>query len=281
MKTAFQGATGAFSEEAVEHLVPDGEPVPLPTFEETFEALVEGQVDRAVLPIENSLFGSVHANYDLLREHDVRITGEVQLRIRHHLMAPAGTTHESIRRVYSHPQALGQCRDFLRSELPAAEAIAAYDTAGAARMVAAMGLTDTAAIASSRAAEAYGLEVLRSGVESHHRNYTRFLLLARPEDVPDSLPAGPAVKTSIVYTLGENVPGALFKSLAAFALRDIDLFKLESRPLPGSPGQYLFYLDLRGGAAEEPIARALDHLAELTSLLKILGSYSEGAMVGE
>jgi prephenate dehydratase len=276
-KAAFQGEIGAFSEEAVFALYESAEVLPLPSFEAVFEAVAEGRADRAVIPIENSLFGSVHANYDLLREHELAIVGELNLRIRHHLMALAGVEASGIRRVYSHPQALGQCQAYLRNHLSSAEVVPAYDTAGAAKMVAEAGLRDAAAIASERAAREYGLDILAAGIESNHQNYTRFLALAPSAGPPP--PSGPC-KTSIVYAMQKNVPGALFKSLAVFALRDIDLFKIESRPLVGSPGSYLFYLDFAGADTDASVRRALDHLGEITSYLKVLGSYAPGRVVG-
>ena len=279
MRIAFQGEIGAFSEEAAKTLFPEAEVVPTASFEEVFTAVAEEAVDRAVVPIENSLFGSVHVNYDLLRAHDVRITGELKLRIRHHLMALPGTTLDAVARVYSHPQGLGQCQAYLQAHLAHAEAVPVYDTAGAAKMVAERQEQDAAAIASRQAATEYGLEVLASGIESNHQNYTRFLVLTREAEA-DPPPDGAApVKTSIVYAMRRNVPGALFKSLAVFALRDLDLFKIESRPLVGSPGNYLFYLDLQGSLATEEVRRALDHLGELTSYLKVLGSYPLGRVV--
>ncbi|NBB87201.1 MAG: prephenate dehydratase [Bacteroidetes bacterium] len=278
MLVAFQGETGAFSEEAVEGLFPDATPVPQPSFDDVFQALQEGRVARAVIPIENSLFGSVHINYDLLQAHSVHIVGEGMLRIRHHLMAPAGARLEGLERVYSHPQALGQCRTFLRKDVPQAEATSTYDTAGAAKMVAAKGNLRLGAIASARAAATYGLTVLAASIESNPRNETRFLVLApgRYAAVASSPVTEARAKTSLVYALRGNVPGALFKTLAVFALREIDLLKVESRPLVGHPGRYLFYLDVVGGATEEPVARALGHLHELTSSLRVLGSYPEG-----
>lgn len=280
LRIAFQGETGAFSEEAARGLFPGGAVVPTPSFEAVFAALEGGAVDRAVVPIENSLFGSVHVNYDLLRAHEVVILGELHLRVRHNLMAPPGATLEGVRRVHSHPQALGQCQAYLRTRLPQAEAVPAYDTAGAARMVARAADPADAAIASARAAAEYGLDVLAAGIESNHQNYTRFLALARAgEGAPLAAEADAPFKTSLVYAMRENVPGVLFKSLAVFALRDLNLFKIESRPLVGSPGQYLFYLDVAGSTTDETVRRALDHLSELTASLKILGSYPRGRVV--
>lgn len=278
---AFQGEIGAFSEEAALALFPEASVLPRPTFEAVFAAVEAGEAGRAVIPIENSLFGSVHVNYDLLRAHELYIVRELQLRIRHHLMACAGATLEGIRQVHSHPQALGQCQAFLRERLPHAEAVPAYDTAGSAKMVAEQGDPAVAAIASARAAVEYGLKVLAAGIESNHQNYTRFLALARRDEAsPLEAEAGTAFKTSLVYAMRENVPGALFKSLAVFALRDLDLLKIESRPLVGSPGQYLFYLDVGGAVADEPVQRALDHLGEITAYLRVLGSYPRGRTLG-
>lgn len=278
MRIAFQGEIGAYSEEAVRALFPEAEVVPKASFEAVFEAVERGTVVQGVVPIENSLFGSVHVNYDLLREHELVIVGELKLRIRHNLMALPGVVLEEIRRVYSHPQGLGQCRTFLKTHLAQAQTVATYDTAGSAKMVAEEQARDVAAIASQQAAIEYGLEILAAGIESNHQNYTRFLVLARgAETVPAH--TAEATKTSIVYAMRTNVPGALFKSLAVFALRDIDLYKIESRPLVGSPGEYLFYLDLAGSVDDAPVQRALDHLQEIAAYLKVLGSYPHGRTV--
>lgn len=280
MRIAFQGETGAFSEEAVRALCGDAEPVPCPEFSDVFRAAEQGDVERAVIPIENSLFGSVHANYDLLRTHELSIVGELQLRIRHNLMAPPGVKLEDVRVVFSHPQALGQCHDFLKTRLPSADVVPAYDTAGAAKRVAEDGRPDEAAIASERAAAEYGLDILEAGIESNHENYTRFLALGRDGQMPEGRKmARDDWKTSIVYSMRKNVPGSLFKSLAVFALRDLDLFKIESRPLVGSPGSYLFYLDVQGAAVDDPVDKALDHLREIASYLRVLGSYQRGPTV--
>lgn len=279
MKVAFQGEAGAFSEEAVFALYPDSESLARPSFESVFESVGDGSADRGVIPIENSLHGSVHENYDLLREHELRIISEIHLRIRHYLLAIASARLEGIRSVCSHPQALGQCRTFLKNNCSDAEIVAVYDTAGAAKMVAERCDSSRAAIASARAAEKYGLITLAEGIESNHQNYTRFLSLARAEDAiralsntDDKIP----LKTSIVYAQRENIPGSLFKSLAVFALRDIDLYKIESRPLVGSPGKYLFYLDHSGSSDDEPVQNALQHLEEVAATVKVLGTYPVG-----
>lgn len=277
LRIAFQGEIGAYSEDALLGLFPGAEVVPCPSFERVFETVESGAVDGGVVPIENSLHGSVHANYDLLREHDLRITAELHLRIRHHLLAVPGTHLADIQSVQSHPQALGQCRAFLKEHLPAASLVPAYDTAGAAKDLAASGRKDTAAIASESAAREYGLEMLASGIESNPNNYTRFLALRRRGgetiDAASSGDTRTATKTSLLYVPGHNIPGVLFKSLAVFALRDIDLFKIESRPLVGTPGKYIFYLDLAGSTEDETVANAIGHLEEIAAFVKVLGSY--------
>jgi prephenate dehydratase len=194
-------------------------------------------------------------------------------------MAPSGASLEGLETVRSHAQALGQCRAWLRAHVPHATGEATPDTAGAAREVAAAGDPTVAAIASKRAAEQYGLTILADGLEDDAQNFTRFLVIA-PETA-DAPPIGDGPeKTSVAFVLQENVPGALFKSLAVFALRDLDLLKIESRPLVGRPGRYRFYIDVDGAAADEAVARALDHLREITLELQVLGSYPHGATYG-
>jgi len=278
-RVAFQGEPGAFSEEAVEHVFEAPETRPCTAFEDVFEAVEAGEVDRGVVPIENAVFGSVRVNYDHLRTHAVTIVGELQLRIRHYLMAPAGATIASLETVRSHAQALGQCRSWLRSHVPHATGEATPDTAGAAREVAAAGDPSVAAIASERAAEQYGLTVLAEGLEDDSQNFTRFLVIAPTNGDHTPIGDGPE-KTSVAFVLQDNVPGALFKSLAVFALRDLDLLKIESRPLVGRPGRYRFYIDVDGAADDEPVALALDHLREITLELQVLGSYPHGATYG-
>ncbi|MFO8233092.1 MAG: prephenate dehydratase [Longimonas sp.] len=273
MTVAFQGTAGAYSEAAAAHLYPEATPQPCDTFADLFEAVANKTVQAGVVPIENSLFGSVHANYDHLRTHDVHIEVGQFMRIRHCLMAPSGTTRDTIRTVHSHPQALGQCQNYVARTLPDAEPVAAYDTAGAARAVAKSDDRTQAAIASKQAAIEYGLTVLAEGIEDHNGNYTRFLGIRAGEAEDHVHPQ--ANRTSVVFALRENVPGALFKSLAVFALRELDLCKMESRPQFGTPGQYLFYVDVAGSYADTPLRRALGHLHELTTEQKLLGAYHE------
>ncbi len=279
LRVAFQGEPGAFSEEAVEQVFAEAATQPCASFEDVFEAVETGAVDRGVIPIENAVFGSVRVNYDHLRTHAVAIVGELQLRIRHHLMAPDGASVEDLHTIQSHAQALGQCRAWLQTHAPHATTQPTPDTAGAAQAVAARGDSSVAAIASRRAAEQYGLTVLADGLEDDAQNFTRFLVLA-PEDA-DAAPIGDGPrKTSVAFVLQENVPGALFKSLAVFALRELDLLKIESRPLVGHPGRYRFYVDVDGALADEALERALDHLREITMELQVLGSYPHGTTYG-
>lgn len=279
LHVAFQGEPGAFSEEAVGRVFEEPEVQCCASFQDVFEAVEGRTVDRGVIPIENAVHGSVRVNYDHLRTHEVSIVGELQLRIRHCLMAPTGATIDSLRTVRSHAQALGQCRAWLRSRLSHAAIEPTPDTAGAARQVAEEGDRSIAAVASRRAAEQYGLDVLAEGLEDDDQNFTRFLVLAPENGNKNPVGSGPP-KTSVTFVLQDNVPGALFKSLAVFALRELDLHKIESRPLVGRPGRYRFYVDVDGAVDDEPVSRALDHLREITREVQVLGSYPRGATYG-
>jgi prephenate dehydratase len=275
---AFQGERGAFSEEAARRLLgPAIEVVPCPRFEDVFQALERKKVQAAVIPIENSLHGSVHENYDHLLRFDLPIVAETSVRIVHNLIAAPGVGFGKIRRVFSHPVALNQCLDFFAAH-PQLEKIPFYDTAGSVKMVMAEGLQDAAAIASAVAAETYGARILRRSIEDDRQNFTRFFALRRPEDVrrnPVRAKKGGQWKTSLVFTT-RNVPGALFRSLSAFALRDLNLAKIESRPLRGKPWEYLFYLDFMGKVSDPVCRNALSHLGELADLLRVLGCYPRG-----
>jgi prephenate dehydratase len=268
MKLAYQGEPGAFSEAAARRVDADAELVPCRTFEEVF-ATVDASPSTVygVLPIENSIGGSIHRNYDLLVAHELPIVGEVELPVVHHLLALPGATLAGLRRVYSHPQGLAQCERFLRT-LTNVEVVATYDTAGSAKMVADAGLTDAGAIASARAGDVFGLVSLAASVQDFDDNITRFLVVGRAP-LRDSV----ADKTSIVFSL-PNEPASLFKALSVFALRGIDLTKLESRPIQGRPWEYLFYVDLAAARDEVNCARALAHLAEFAPMLRTLGTYA-------
>jgi arogenate/prephenate dehydratase len=270
VRIAYQGEPGAFSEAASRQVSPTADLVPCKSFEDVFAAVADGRVDLGVLPIENSIGGSIHRNYDLLMEHrDLSIGGEVEVPVVHHLLALPGRTLEDVKRVYSHPQALAQCDRFLRT-LSGVEIIATYDTAGSAKMIADERLMDAAAIASARAAEVFGLAPLKSSIQDYDNNTTRFLLVGRHTRAGAA--ATPANKTSIVFTLA-NEPGALFKALSVFALRDISLTKLESRPFLGRKWEYVFYVDLAAAADDVRCERALAHLAEFAPMVRVLGSY--------
>jgi prephenate dehydratase len=268
---AFQGERGAYSEAAaVVHFGEAVQPLPCATFEAVFDAVTEGSAEQGIIPVENSLAGSIHRNYDLLLRYDLKIVGEVQIRIAHQLIALSGVDMGDVRRVYSHPQALAQCEHSLDKLLPEAERVPTYDTAGSAKMLREEDVREGAAIASQRAAEIYDMVILRDDLQDNPENYTRFCILSQEASVPDS-----AAKTSIVFSM-DNVPGALFKSLAVFALRDIDLTKIESRPLQGKPWQYLFYIDFAGSIHETHCRNALNHLQEITGFFRVLGSYPRG-----
>ena len=274
VRAAFQGERGAFSEDAARQLLGDPvETLAYRSFDEMFDAVSSGESDAAVAPIENSLAGSVIKNYDLLEERDLTIIGETSVRIIHNLIAPRGVSFADVRHVYSHPVALAQCEKFLRAH-PQLAAEAAYDTAGSVKMVVENNRGDEAAIAGATAAEVYGAEIIAAGIEDNAENYTRFLLLTRPERAAEiPLPnRGGERKTTIVFRVA-NRPGSLFKALAVFALRDIDLTKIESRPIAGRPWEYSFYLDLIGDQHEPRIERALAHLGEMIESIRVLGSY--------
>jgi len=275
---AFQGERGAFSEEAAHRLLgPAIEVLPCPRFEDVFRSLDRKTVQAAVIPIENTLHGSVHENYDHLLHFNLPIVAETNVRIVHNLIAAPGVGFGKIRRVFSHPVALNQCLDFFAAH-PQLEKIPFYDTAGSVKMVMAEGLQDAAAIASAVAAEIYGARILRRSIEDDRQNFTRFFALRRPGDVrrhPIRVKKGAQWKTSLVFTT-RNVPGALFRSLSAFALRDLNLAKIESRPLRGKPWEYLFYLDFMGQVSDPVCRNALSHLGELADLLRVLGSYPRG-----
>ncbi|HEY6987467.1 MAG TPA: prephenate dehydratase [Bryobacteraceae bacterium] len=267
---AFQGEPGAFSHSAALKLLGKAvEPVPCASFKGVFEALRKNRATHAVIPIENTLHGSVLENYDHLMEFGFPIRGETSVRISHHLIAMPGTRASEIRRAFSHPVALNQCRRFF-AEHPRIEPTSFYDTAGSVKMLANERPPGAAAVASEAAAAIYGGRILRRNLEDNRKNYTRFFLLTKQKKPPQS--ATGAWKTSVAFG-ASNQPGALFKAMACFALRDLNLTKIESRPLPGKPWEYLFYVDFAGSTDDKPVQRALQDLAETTPLFRVLGSY--------
>lgn len=284
MKVAIQGELGSFSHEAAQRMVGRCTVVPCARSAEVFDRVERGSVAAAVIPIENTLAGTVAEHADLLVARDVFIQGEFLLRIVHNVIAPPGVKLKSLRRVLSHPVALDQCRDFFRKHKHI-EPIPFYDTAGSVKHVIAENLKDSAGVASRLAAAQYGGKILQAGIEDDKRNFTRFFLIrkAGTAHLPAKsagkmgqpafkklIPRG-ANKTSIAYHV-KNSPGVLFRSLSVFALRDISLSKIESRPMRGRPWEYVFYVDfLRGD--DEPARNAMRHLEEVAAFVKVLGIY--------
>ena len=280
MRIAFQGERGAFSEQAAYQLMGHKiDLVPCENFEKTFQAVARGQAKACVVPVENTLAGSIHKNLDLLLQHRFNIGGETNVRIEHHLIGLKGTSLRQIERIISHPVALEQCQKFLRRH-PHIRSEAAYDTAGSVKLIVNQGWRNTAAIAGTRAAQWYRCKILERNIEDHHENHTRFWLLYKSSpkrrrldrQVPGTQNAD---KTSIVFST-RNVPGSLFKCLSVFALRDINLTKIESRPVEGRPFEYYFYVDFLGNPLEERCENALHHLGEVTDFLRVLGCYPRG-----
>jgi arogenate/prephenate dehydratase len=266
MRIAFQGEPGAYSEAAALRFSDHADLLPCESFEDVFASVASGKATHGILPVENSIGGSIHRNYDLLLEHDLPIVGEVTLPITHNLMALPGTALKDVKRILSHPQALAQCERFLRG-ISGVSVEATYDTAGSAKLVKEHKLADAAAIASERAAKVFGLEILRAEIQDYSDNITRFLLISRGGESGEHVD-----KTTVVFSL-PNEPGSLFKALSVFALRDIDLTKIESRPIRGRPWEYLFYVDIPIGRHDLRCARALVHLAEFARSMRTLGSY--------
>ena len=267
---AIAGEAGSFSHAAaVAAYRSEIRLVPCVDFPELFRTVAEDRAERGIVPIENSLTGSIHENYDLLRAHSLGIVGETEVRVRHCLIVRPGTTLQQVRRVASHPVALAQCRKFFAAH-PTITAVPAYDTAGSVRDLMQDRVAADAAIASDLAARLYGGTVLHAGIEDHPANFTRFLLVSRePSPVPPPAPS----KTSLVVSLA-NVPGSLHRALGPFARRGLDLSKIESRPIPGRPWEYVFYLDVLGEMVD--VGAALAELAADTgraSAVRVLGSY--------
>lgn len=265
MKVAIQGEAGSFSHEAARRMLSDASIVPCARSAEVFDRLERGSVGIAVIPIENSLAGSVAEHFDLLLARNVFIQREFRLRIVHNLISVPGAKLKDLRRAYSHPVALEQCRDFFTKH-PWIQPLAFYDTAGSVKHVLENKLKDAAGIASRHAASVYKGRILAAGIEDDKHNFTRFFLIRRTRKL---LPG--ANKTSIAFVV-KNVPGALYKALSVFALRDISLSKIESRPMRGRPWEYVFYADfLRGN--DEAARNALRHLSEIADPVKVLGIY--------
>jgi chorismate mutase/prephenate dehydratase len=266
MKVAFQGERGAYSEEAIiKHWGKKAEPVPNVYLRDVFDMVEKGEADFGLVPVENTIHGSIHRTFDLLYERCLLIQGETALRIRHCLIAHPETKLADIKRVYSHPQALGQSREYL--EKKGYEALSTYDTAGSVKIIKEQGLLDAAAIASSRAAKVYKMKILAEGIETNKENFTRFLIIGNDETSPTDRD-----KTTLAFIV-EHKPGSLVKALQALSSNGINLLKIESRPLVGRPWEYIFYLEFEGHKLAPIVKKALEELREVTRSVKLLGSY--------
>jgi prephenate dehydratase len=267
-RIVYQGVPGANSHIACHEVYPDMEAVPCRTFEDALAAIAEGRAALGMIPVENTVAGRVADIHHLLPESDLSIVGEHFLRVRHQLMGVKGASLDTVKRVHSHPMALGQCRKIIR-EL-ALNAVTAADTAGAAQEVAALGGVEDAAIASGLAAQIYCVDVLRADVEDAEHNTTRFLILAR--DGRDAALGDGLIITSFVFRV-RNVPAALYKAMGGFATNGVNMTKLESYQLDGRFTATQFYADIEGHPDERRVHRALEELAFFTTHLKILGVY--------
>jgi len=266
MMVAFQGEIGAYSEEAAFQFFGASIQVrPCESLDDVFRAVEHSEAQFGIIPIENSLEGSISRAYDLLLDSSLRVCGETELRVIHCLIASPETKLDSVKRVYSHPQALGQCRAFLRRL--DCELIPTYDTAGSVKMIKEKGITDGAAIASTRAAEIYGMQIIAREIEDNPNNFTRFFILAQQ----DSPPSGND-KTSIVFSV-KHRPGALYEFLKELSSRNVNLTKIESRPTRQKPWEYNFYLDFEGHHQDKASQEALNNLEKTALFVKVLGSY--------
>jgi len=262
---AFQGEHGAFSEEACRlHFGSDVQTLPCRTFEDIFAAVDEGRADYGVVPVENSTAGSINKSFDLLLDHDLKLHGEIMLRVHHNLLTVPGNAG-TLTQVRSHPQALAQCESYLNRHKYAA--VPWYDTAGSAKDLAADPQPGVGVIASKLAAEVYGLEIVDEHIEDMPNNYTRFFVVGRGDP-----PRAPNSKTTLVFAV-PNTPGSLYQALGEFANRDVNLTKLESRPRRNRPWQYVFYLDLDGHWQDPAISAAVVSLLNRAAFVKLLGSY--------
>jgi prephenate dehydratase len=266
----FQGELGAFSHAAALKLLgPSVRALPCPAFRDVFEALKGNRVTHAVVPIENTLHGSILENYDNLLQYGFPIRGETSVRIAHQLITMPGTRFRDVKKAFSHPVALNQCRHFFELN-QSIEAVTFYDTAGSVKMLKEEAPAGAAAIASESAAKIYGGVIVKRNIEDNRHNYTRFFLLTKQKNV--GVPSRQPWKTSVVFSTA-NTPGTLFKVMACFALRDISLTKIESRPLVGHPWEYMFYVDLLGSATDQAVENAIANLSEVTRFHRVLGSY--------
>jgi prephenate dehydratase len=288
IKIGFQGVSGAYSEMAAESFAKgamqdvsksktskDFELVGYRDFDSIFQAVHGGKLDFGVVPVENSLAGSIHRNFDLLGQHELKVVGEVYVHVNHQLLVLPGAKKEDIKEVYSHWQALAQCEHNLKNFLPNALAVEYFDTAASSKFVKETGDKTKAAISSVKAGKTFGLKVLQKDFQDDKSNYTRFLAIAPKYANLKNEKKKDYYKTSIIF-YGGNVAGFLFKALGCFSLRDINLSKIESRPVPKSPWQYYFYLDFEGKYDDEKVVNAINNLKEIATEVKVLGSYKAG-----
>ena len=266
LTVAFQGETGAYSEDAAyQHFGTGVKPKPYASLEDTFQAVEKGEVQYGIVPVENSLEGNIPRTYDLLLDSSLKVSAETILRVVHCLICLPNGRIDRVKEVYSHPQALGQCKTFLRQM--GLKPVPAFDTAGSVKFVKESGATEKAAIASARTAEIYGMKVLVKSIEDNANNYTRFFILSKQEAVPSGND-----KTSIVFSV-KHKPGTLYDSLKALAGRKINLTKIESRPMRHKPWEYYFYVDIEGHKNDQVVKEALKDLENSVIFIKILGSY--------
>lgn len=275
VRVSYQGVPGAFSEEAALGFAPGAQAIGYPTFQEAFSAAAAGEADYACLPVENSIAGSINQTYDLLTDSDLNVVAERIVRVHHNLLVRPGVRLEDVKRVYSHPQALAQCAGFIREH--GFEAVTDFDTAGAAMLLAQNGGDGKAAIASLRAAQEYGLEVLAEKIEDLTFNFTRFFVLAHEASASTAgskaaYPAGTDFKTSLVLATRHR-PGDLVTCLESFPQHGINMTKLESRPRRDKPWSYLFYIDIEGHIEDANVAAAMTDLMRRAAFVKFLGSY--------
>lgn len=266
IEVAFQGEIGAYSEEAVFRFFGSSiKTKPCESLDDVFKIVQEGYVPFGIVPVENSLEGSISRVYDLLLDSEVKVCGEIEIRVTHCLIANLESRLDLIKKVYSHPQALAQCQAFLKHS--GYELIPTYDTAGSVKMIKEKRIIDGGAIASARAAEIYGMKVIAKEIEDNPKNFTRFFVLSKQDSPPSR-----NNKTSIVFSV-KHKPGALYKALAEFAIRNINLTKLESRPTKQKPWEYNFYLDFEGHREDQIVREALENLDKASIFVKVLGSY--------
>lgn len=277
MSVAFVGEPGSFSELAAKQYFGSRKKfISCKEFKNVYHSVMSGEAEYCILPIENSLAGSIHENYDLLIKGELFIIGEIYLKVSHFLLANKGVKIKDVEKIYSHPQPLAQCRNYLE-KFPDVEQVSFSTTSAAVKLIKEKKMDNCAAIASLQAAIDYKMDILDKKIEDNHNNQTRFIILGKnPAKIGNRTKK--KIKTSVVFTL-KNIPGALFKALSVFALRDIDLFKIESRPVTGKHFEYMFYLDFAGNAHDEAQLNAINHLREITSFERVLGSYACGEVV--